>query len=262
MKNNLLKYFNLNRVSKNDINNQYIDLSILIRFAGYGHHIQNIKNSIIYESVNYTTNANDLIKELKVLFDFKDWQIVIHSEANNVELILLYADINDNFQIIEETMNSYGWTLGVSENVSLYDKKWKAMSFELMFEDNITNEVKSCKYIFHWTPLYNKDIIEKDGLLPKESNRIFKYLKRLHVLRGDTPFNEIIHIGKMLCKNNMNPLNNGKYILYGILTKDLPNNIIFYYDPRYDWGFITKNSICANLLQEILIYDFNNDKSL
>lgn len=73
MKNDLIKYFNLDALSKEDIKDQYNNLKIFAYLVGYGHHIKNVNKSIIYESVDYTTKANDLIKELKVLFNFKDW---------------------------------------------------------------------------------------------------------------------------------------------------------------------------------------------
>lgn len=262
MKLNLLQYFNLDNLTKSDIDRQYSDLFIFTLLNKYDHHILNNENSIIYESANFTTKPKDLIKELKSLFNFQNWQIVVHSKANDIELILLYADINQNVEIIENTLKSYGWSLGVSQNIILNDKKWLAMSFEPMFSDNIINEVKSNKFIFHWSPFYNKESILKNGLLPKDNNGSFKYFNRLHFLRCDTPFEEILHIGKMLYMQNKDIRNIGPYSLFGILTKDLPDNIIIKYDPRYSWGYIMNDKINANIISEILNYDFKNDIKL
>ena len=149
-----------------------------------------------------------------------------------------------------------GWSLAVKSFIVKNKMIWKAMSFDPVFQKDISNEARKYNFLFHWTPLYHYDNIKKEGLKPKSENKLFDYPNRLHLIKGNTPKKDIYSIGWQLCMANKRHKNKGDYVLLSIDLSKVPKNIEIYYDPRYEWGFYTKVPIQPNAIKPILGHNF------
>ena len=80
------------------------------------------------------------------------------------------------------------------------------------------------------------------------------------MLKGDIPKREASKIGWLLFNANKT-LRDGHYALLRVTMANVPNDIEFYGDPRYQYGFFTKETIppsAIELFGEITYKDKNN----
>lgn len=133
------------------------------------------------------------------------------------------------------------------------------MSFDTMFQKDVSDEARQYQYLYHWTPLYNLESIIKNSLIPCSENKLFDYPNRLHLIKGNTSQNEIFNIGRQLCATNKKRQNNGDYVLLSINLSQVPNNTEIYYDPRYEWGYYTKVQIPYSAIKPIFGYNFKTN---
>lgn len=258
----LSKYFDFDNIPEDEFKRQCVDLRIYAFSSGFGGKVfyDSDKNEIISESAEITHSYDDTKKELKRLYNMSDWQIREQVVANNIKVIVLLCDISNNRKMMIDTMSGCGWSLAKAQNIMLNGTPWVMLSFDPMFQDDITAEVMKYDFVFHITPKYNIDAIMLNGLEPRSENSYFQYPKRLHILKGDLDLPQIYDIGKQLCDANNNVKNDGNYILLAITVKRLPESIRFYYDPRYEGGYYTKQNIPSNYIKPIATINFNNDK--
>lgn len=256
----------LNTIPQEELDKQYVDLRLKMFGTGFGNHLFYDDEKIITEEIDRTLSIEETKDELKKLLKLSDWQIsqrVIPDQgANKIQLIIVYADLDENKNIIIEAMNGCGWTIAKSGKKSMNDKVWIAMSFDPMYQSDVTSEALSFNYLFHITPSYNVPSINNVGLIPRSENRFFQYPDRLHVIKGNLSERQIYTIGIQLCRANNKVENDGNYTLYAIDTNKIPENVRFYYDPRYAGGYYTKMSIPKDCLEIIGKVNFNTDKEI
>ena len=257
----------LDNIPEDALNRQYKELHLAAMGAGYGNvFFDGRKCEILKEDATYTMPYEDTIKELKRLYKLDDWQTKLHIEsengANKVQLVVVYADLYENKQLIKDTLHNCGWSLSLDYQVNKDGRKWNYMSFEPMFQDDVTEDALSHMFLFHITPLYNKENIEKNGLEPRSENIYFKYPKRVHVLKGNITEDEVIRIGYQLYLNNTNVNNDGRYVFFAILTQLLPKDIKFFYDPRFEKGYYSKQNIPAECMRAIKIFDLKTKQTI
>lgn len=63
---------------------------------------------------------------------------------------------------------------------------------------------------------------------------------------------DLVIIGEQLSNVNKSPSNDGDYTLLSVSTNDIPDDIDFYKDPRYEHGFYTKQTIPPSALNVFL----------
>ena len=157
-------------------------------------------------------------------------------------------------------MESCGWFLSRTKEVDDKGKKWKILSFDPIFQDDVSYEARTEKVLYHWTPEYRYESIKEEGLFPRSENNMFKYPNRLHLAKGSLSDGQILNLGRQLYDVNKERANNGRYVLLKIDVSRLPMSIEFYYDPRYDSGFYVKDPIPSYAIVSARGYDFSQNK--
>lgn len=239
---------------------KYLDLSVFLSSAAYGGRFRYDSGAVLNEEAEVTLSPELTRKEICPKFNLDEWQFQNYSIANNIELILLLPDIAQNVQNMRDAMAACGWSLSTKETIGLDGMTWTAMTFDPMFQNDISSEAFGYGVLYHWSPSYNKESILKHGLIPKSENRRFDYPERVHVLKGSIPYQMLISIGQELSDANSDERNNGDYILFSVNTAKIPRGTEVYYDPRFEWGLYLKTSIPADALKVVLEYRFDFEK--
>ena len=163
--------------------------------------------------------------------------------ANKIETCVLILDKFDNINFIIEGMKAFGWSFSYDKTTIKDQRVFKSLHFDPMFQDVVNEEIKNCSLLKHWTPFYNFNSIMQNGLIPKSNNFIFSYPPKIHLIKGMADNYQIMKIGSQLCLANKDSRNDKNYVLLNINTKELLDKIDFFYDPRYEWGYYTKQPI-------------------
>lgn len=163
--------------------------------------------------------------------------------ANKIETCVLTLDKFDNVNFIIEGMKAFGWSFSYDKTTIKDQRVFKSLHFDPMFQDVVNEEIKNCSLLKHWTPSYNFNSIMQNGLIPKSNNFIFSYPPKIHLIKGTADNYQIMKIGSQLCLANKDSRNDKNYVLLNINAKDLLDKIDFFYDPRYEWGYYTKQPI-------------------
>lgn len=246
-----LSYFDLRKITKKELMSKYVDFSFIAKNQGFGKNVLVTNKEILSERKYYTAVYETVKSTLQGKYGFDDWQIKEDCVANNVKIIILFVDFKRNKDIMVAEMQSLGWCESISEKIIFYGVPVIAISFDPIYQMSITDEARSFKFLYHWTPSYNIKEILKRGLLPKKENSLYNYPPRVHLIKGNVIDENKVYIGWQLCQLNDNSMNNGEYTLFQIETKLIPTNVAFYYDPRYEYGYYTKRKIPVNALKII-----------
>lgn len=254
------KLFNFSSIPDEELKQQYIDLSFTVSSSGYGGKFIGVNGKILKEEATTTLSVEETKKEIQNKFHIKDWQFSVQKGANGIRLIILYPGIFKNTKLIKDAMLACGWSLALKGHIVKNKMIWRAMSFDPIFQDNVSDEAKKYSVAYHWTPLYNLESIKTNGLTPKSQNKLFQYPDRLHLIKGNTNRTEIFNIGFQLCKTNKQKSNNGKYVLLSIDLSQIPKDVEIYYDPRYECGYYVKVPISPKLVKPLFGYNFKTNE--
>lgn len=256
------KIFDFEKIPLQKLKNAYVDLTLFSNIGGFGDRFQFWDNQIeIVQESNTNTIAPDSTKSALIRqLGLQEWQIKETRGANDVAIMILYAEINRNTDIIIKAMESCGWTIGTRNTKVIEGMKWCVMSFEPMFQDIVTkNVLEKYNYLYHWTPQYNLETILRNGLEPRSENQRFSYPNRLHLIKGSVNITDIINLGRQLYAANKNPKNNGDYVLLSLDLKNFPLTVPIYYDHRYEGGLYTTEPISPILLKPVYEYNFKTN---
>lgn len=258
----VFEIFKLHNVSPEEFNEQYVDLIGEITLSGYGGNFMGTQGGgILCVESTTTLSVEDTKAQIQKKFRLKDWQFATSKGANGIELFVLIPSIFKNTRLIQKAMYACGWSLGTKELTRINNRRWWKMSFDPMFQENVISEIKKYTFLFHWTPQYNVESILKNGLQPRSENSAYQYPNRVHLLKPNITQYEALNIGQQLCSMNDNSKNNGEYVLLGISTKRLSDDMEIYYDPRYDGGYYTKTSIPPDAIQVLDTHTFYKTKT-
>lgn len=242
-------YFDLSKISKKDLLSKYVDLSAFVNKRGYGNDLLiNYDKNILIENRNYTVVFNTVVSEFKKDFNFSDWQFVEEIIANEVHVITLFVDYNINKDVVLAKMKALGWSGSLTADQIIDGIPVMAIYFDPIYQMSVSDEARSFKFLYHWTPTYNIDSILKYGILPKSESVLFSYPPHVHLMKGDITEHAKIYLGWQLSKSNTNQKNDGDYTLLSIKTELIPKTVAFYYDPRYKFGYYTKRKIKSESL--------------
>ena len=223
----------------------------------------NIDNegNVITESALYTMSIPETQDVLFKELHFPKENILIEQGANNIQLILLYANIAWNEKTIIDIMEHCGWIKSqISKPIRYNGADVKVILFDPMFQDNIRDKVKAYGTLFHFSPQYNEKSILSKGLIPKHENELYDYHPKTHFIKGNECTYEEMMI---LCRNldiyNYNPKNNGIYTLYSINLSQLPDEVKFYYVPHFQNGVFTQDVIPPRAIQKRQVINIGNN---
>lgn len=241
-------YFNIGSLTPNDIKSIANDLRVFIQGQGYDSDMSDDGEMLIKEGANATMPVGQLRKELKKL-GFKQWQITSKILNNKVRVVVLYADLGKNTNIIVDKMSSFGWTKAlISGPMILYGIRIRAMSFDPAVQKTITKEARKYKFLYHWTPYGNVNSILKSGIEPRSENDYLSYPPKAHLMKGDIPKREASSFGWRLYNMNKS-LKDGHYALLRVDVSKVPENVEFYGDPRFSYGYFTKETVPPSSLE-------------
>lgn len=248
--------FNIDSIPKEELEQQYVDLSFIVSSSGYGGKFMGHNGRILKEEATSTLPISETKEQMQSKFQFKDWQFATQKGCNGIRLVVLYPGIFKNTKLIKDAMMACGWSLAVKGFIKKDGMLWRAMSFDPMFQDDISSEARQSEYLYHWTPLYNYKSISVEGLKPRSENQMFDYPDRLHLIKGNLSRDKILDIGRQLCKANKRLKNSAKYVLLSVDLAKVPRETEIYYDPRYEGGYYLKTSIPPEAIKPILGYNF------
>lgn len=259
---NIEKLFNFDRIPEKELEEQYIDLSFIVSSSGYGGLFMSVNGRILKEEAISTLSIENTKEVIKLKFNLKDWQFATQQGTNSIQLMVLYPNISQNTKLIKDAMLACGWSFSVKSYIKENNMIYHAMTFEPMFQNDISTEARQCRYLFHWTPKYNLESIIQNGLLPRSENKLFKHSNRIYLIKGGATQNEIFYLGRHLCSLNKNKKNNGEYILLSVDLTKISKETEIYYDPRYQWGYYLKVPIEPNAIKPIFGINFKTNAEI
>lgn len=241
-------YFDLSSLSARDIKSLAVDLSVFFQGDGYCSDISDDGDALINESSNVTMPIKQLRQELRKI-GFRQWQIKSRIHHNKVRIVVLYADIAKNTNIITNKMASYGWIKStISEPKLISNIPMRIMTFDPQEQKSITKEARRYHYLYHWTPYRNLNSILNNGIEARSENDYLSYYPKVHLMKGDVSKREASSLGWRLYRMN-NSSRDGHYALLRVTMSKVPDNIEFYGDSRYPYGYFTKETIPSSSLE-------------
>lgn len=257
-------YFDLSKLSKEDVLGMATDLRVYLYGRGFDSSFTQDGNLVIKEGASNTTPIKQLRNELRKL-GFKQWQIKSEIACNKVRVVILYADVVKNTDIIEKEMLSLGWTLAhTSDPTIVYGVPVRVMNFDPKEQRKLTKDARKYHYLYHWTPYKNLASVLRYGIEPRSENDFLSYPPRVHLIKGDTPKHEAAKLGWMLFNINKKE-QTGAYALVRVNVKDVPENVDFFGDPRFSYGYFTTSLIPPEAIeffgriQYTDKYNYNNE---
>lgn len=239
---NIEDYFDISKISKQDIVSINNDMRAFLQGRGFGDSVFCDGENVIAEATNKTVPVLELRKRLMSM-GFKRWQVVSTVYANKVRVVILYADVAKNTQTIITQMKSMGWDkVHISLPMDIHGVQCRVMDFDPSEQGEITKEVHKHNYLYHLTPANNVTSIMTTGIEIRSENDYLDYPPRAHVIKGNTNKANVAHFGWQLFHASKQCFN-GKYAILRIDTSKIPLSISFYGDPRYPYGYISKETI-------------------
>ena len=247
-------YFDVDKLTKTDIDDIDVNYAVLVRVNGFGNKLFiGEDGDIIFEEPGVSMSVEDVRRELYKNLQIQPWQVKEKTSGNGVQLIMMLVDNNNNIDVITKEMQACGWSKSCESPVMLvYGRECKIVSFDPMFQNTDNELSRNSKLLFHWTPTSNMPSIEREGLVPKSQNAHFSYSPRVHFIGGNVTMDDLLILGEQLSNVNKSPSNDGDYTLLSVSTNDIPDDIDFYKDPRYEYGFYTKQTIPPSALNVFL----------
>ena len=212
---------------------------ILTNILSYENMLKDEINEGLIKSYDINKVKNMACKK----FNLNDFQVEITKRRNNGILnnqIVFMLDENTSKNIVGDLihfMNTCGYYKLLNPR---HYKGLLIITFEQKFAKDITNIVKTYKYLYHATPSINVNKILKNGLIPKHKNNVFSYPDRIYLMgtKTDELSNHQLCIMKMIqdFRDKTEHLDDNEYTILQIDIKKLPENIKFYSDPSIPDG--------------------------
>lgn len=258
------RIFKLDSIPIEVLKTTYMDLAMHTNIGGFGDMFQLWDGKILKEDkVRRTISPEETKSALMRQTGLRDWQIQTENAANGLTIMIIYPELNRNTEIITDAMSACGWSVGTANGVVVkYGVTWRVMTFDPMFQEIITNDIRSkFTHIYHWTPLRNLEPILKNGLEPRSENSKFSYSSRIHFMSNISDFDKALYLGQQLYNANQSKNNDGRYVLVSVELKKISPFIKFYYDPRYETGIYTTEPIPADAIEVVYGYDFRRHQA-
>jgi hypothetical protein len=259
-KQDIIKMFHLDKINKDEIKNQCFDFRFFPK--RFGSSIKMDESShVIFEAAERTLSPEEVKKELSRAFSINDWQIHTRKECNDVEVLILISNIGNNKKSVIDSLSNFGWFFVGEQDVILDNINWIVLSFDPIYQEDISGIFVNVAKILHWTPYYNIDNIKENGLVPKSENKLGMHPDRVYFFTGNVNIDTVISFGKSLYEHNKNINNDGRYVLLSVKTSDL-RGIKFSYDPRAEQSYYTYETINPDIINVEMIYDFKSNNKL
>lgn len=178
-------------------------------------------------------------------------QTKIITSANNVQIILLVANVKKNAEMIVRDMEYCGWYLS-RERVEdvVRGRKWIQMVFEPYWTIDATDILMHTSTLYHITLTENVETIRREGFVPKAMNKKFRYPPRTHFFTGECTLRFVKHAAKEISDGAHRTLEEYSIILLD--TDLIPENIKFYFDPDYECAIYTYETIPPKSIKKVI----------
>lgn len=154
-----------------------------------------------------------------------------------------------------------GWSKSYVTPVGIYKGvPCRAISFDPIFQKSIQDIIRGWRFLYHISPIANKDSILKNGLIPSSKNNRFDYTPRIYLLKPILSDDKLRWIATELYSADNSSNNNGTYCLFLIVVNKIPQDVDFFFGPRYENGIYTKQSIPSSAINGCHTFNiFNNN---
>lgn len=132
--------FRFSTIPDEELEEQYIDLAFTVSSSGYGGRFMGANGEILKEEADSTLSIDETKQEIQGKFNLKEWQFATQRGKNGIRLVVLYPGIFKNTRLIKEAMEACGWSLATKGYTVRNRMIWRAMSFDPMFQENVTAE--------------------------------------------------------------------------------------------------------------------------
>ena len=203
------------------------------------------------EEATFSVPLDKVKKEFINQLNMKEWQFRIVNKYDKVEIAIVIPYEENNREKVISIMDRFGYFNSCDIPFTMGGMPFIAIQFEPMFQDDINNEVRSMNSLYHISPSYNREYIERYGFIPLSRNSEFSYPKRIFFLKGTANNDEIIGLARRLCSLNKDIRNDGSYTVYTILVDSIPTEVKFFQDPNFEDSVFTNDAIPFSTVIEI-----------
>lgn len=229
----------------------YFDYRLIPQSTMYGNTLY--EPATITEAVGDILPPDTVVNNIISKYHLPQQLVVKIEHYHKIYVYAITACIGENDKIIEDDMNKMGYFIGArGEVVKIQDMRFQTLQFEpsSQLQEDITDLVKSkFDVLYHWTPSYCVEGIQREGLIPSHKNEAFNYPPRTYLMEGNSSDEQMWNLGQQLCIKNNNPNNNGMYSLIIVDIKNLDDSIRFFYDPNSEIGIYTEQPIPNDRIQ-------------
>lgn len=245
---NISDFWELNSLTKEQLMQLSLDFRLFLSFPDFNDNLyyddEQDKITLYEQAENVTKSYSQVKNYLMRRLGMQDWMIQQTKGCNGFRLIILVSNIGVNPKILVKVMENLGWfNSRISPPKRVNGITIECMSFDPMYQKPLTNDIRSrWNWLYHISPIENKESILQKGLIPSSKNKIFKYPNRIYLLKPSITQKEMeTATNKLWCANGKP--NNGIYTVFKIILKKVPNEVEFYNDPRFSKGVFCNNAI-------------------
>ena len=247
-----LDIFDFNNIPMSELDKAYIDYEPLYDTVDW----YSVDEDYLYEErKNNTTgiqSAVDVVSRAMNLLKMSEFQIKAKS-PNGVEYIevkrlmedypdfltmstaMLVPDIKKNVEIITEFMDDNGY---YEAKKTIYKDRggriWMLLMFDPKKQESIKEMVmKYYKYAYCTSPIYNAELIKKNGILAQYAKAQFiSNTPRIYLYLGNTSNPEYVDMMKSISQKLQIKDNKftGDFVEYEVILNKLPENAEYYID--------------------------------
>lgn len=222
------------------------------------HIAKNGNGEYLFEKVFDLLPSDEVVRQILNNYQLNDWQIKKVEMYHNISVYILISTKTTKKDEITNDMDRMGYFKASEKDIVYGDMRLLQIKFEPKTQNDETDKIKSIfDFMYHLSPSYNEESILKEGLLPKSSDSQFlSHPNRVYLMNGDVGEHNIITLGRHLCEQNKNTMNDGSYTLFQVNLQGLPENVRFYKDPNAIIGAFTETVIPPTFIQMIRRYNF------
>lgn len=247
----LVDDIDITKIPIENLRQAYFDYRLVPQSMMYG----NVLNepTRISEAVNDILPPDTVVNNIVKKYGIPQRFVFKVEHYHKIYVYVITACIGQNDKLIEDDMNKMGYFLGArGKIVQIENMKFQTLQFEpsSQMQEDVTDLVKSkFDVLYHWTPSYCIEGIQREGLIPSHKNEAFDYPPRTYLIEGNSSDEQMWNLGQQLCIKNNNPNNNGNYNLLIVDIENLDDSIRFFYDPNSEIGIYTEQPIPNDRIQ-------------
>lgn len=241
-------FWNLSSLTKEQLLRLSLDFRMFLSLTNLSDNLfyddEHDKIVLREQAENVTKSFSQVKSYLMRRLGMQDWMIQQTKGCNGFRLIILVSNIGVNPKILVEVMKHLGWfNSRTAPPKKVNGMTIKCMSFDPIYQKSIKDDVRNkWNWLYHISPIENKESILQNGLIPSSKNKMFKYPNRVYFLKPSIPFKELVEDAYMLWEANEKN-GSGLYTIFKISLNKVPLETKFYNDPRFGKSVFSDGAI-------------------